>query len=274
MRIIGIAAGLGLSWLLACGSPPSPKSPSPSPSDANTTPASPEPTIGSTPAPFEPVLGEPVVDGAAVDADIDSITTTSSDELVQFVEHHIPAERARSDSAVLREPIAPTRASFTVIKFVPEKKVAFIRRKTGESNAFFVTKSARGYVIPPIAWLRMVVDLRAVPPADSDAWYRALSQRIASSGRASGIALFANGNAMAVVIDLRTAGENGDLQLAAQTKFFKAGQFSADGWGPKISGADGVTSRKMNGHEGISAEDILRKMHAPGAPTGTGSTTL
>ncbi|MGH7330073.1 MAG: hypothetical protein ACREJX_17140, partial [Polyangiaceae bacterium] len=92
-------------------------------------------------------------------------------------------------------------------------------------------------------------------------WYIAMSQRVATAGKASGIALFPNGNAMGIEIELDHP-ESGFDTVAPRLKFLRAGEYNADEWGLRIAG-EAVSIGKMNGHDGISIEDLLREQLTP-----------
>jgi hypothetical protein len=55
-----------------------------------------------------------------------------------------------------------------------------------------------------------------------------------------------------------TLGDDSDVQLVARARRLEAGEAARD-WGPKISAAK-VTTRKMNGHDGISIKDVLFRL--------------
>src|ERR1019366_8190897 len=101
------------------------------------------------------------------------------------------------------------------------------------------------------------------------------SERLGTSGRASGIALFDNGNAMGLVL-AELSSSDGDVAIFAQTKFFKAGAFDENAWGPSVhAGSTGVSTKDASGHAGLNAHDFLKKaLEAPAPAMPGGGITL
>ncbi len=109
--------------------------------------------------------------------------------------------------------------------------------------------------------------------ADASAWYRAISRRVGTSGRATGIVPFENGNAIAVLIEEQKSAQDNDVVLIATTRFMKASTFDPNAWGPSLRGAENVNTHKVCPHEGISAFDVVKKL-APNSKTGPGTIQL
>lgn len=229
----------------------------------------PAPLAAAAPAPasakgLQPVLVEPAIPAEAVATEIATTVTTSQDELISFVE--------RTIGEGTLPPVATTslaeRGAWTTRLSLHEGTWTCLARRTqADERAAVMRSSKNGFLVVPIAWMAKVVSITGAKDDDARAWYQAMSQRIATAGRATGLARFANGNAEAILLELRPLDDT-DIALVVKTQFMKAGEFTADAWGPVITGAERVRTSRMNGHSGVSIVDLLREL--PRAkPTGT-----
>jgi hypothetical protein len=90
---------------------------------------------------------------------------------------------------------------------------------------------------------------------------------VGTAGHATGIVVFNNGDAEAVSLTLQPVPRvSNDVQLVATTRFLYAGSYTADEWGPRLGGSAGVSERKMNDHDGISLQDLLKSARATRTP--------
>ncbi len=211
-----------------------------------------------------PMLVQPTVSADRVPDAFDFFFATDAAHFVAAANERMkPAEL----TAQLRDTLTPPLA--------PGYRVLARTDRTAGSKVFFGQKIVRGLVgvvmprttddrlIVPVEWLHDVVTIGLADETAAHDWYVAMSQRLATAGKASGIALFPNGNAMGINIDL-IHGE-GDDELVARVKFLRAGEYKADEWGPRIEG-ESVANSKMNGHDGIRMEDLLRQQLTGGGP--------
>ena len=165
---------------------------------------------------------------------------------------------------------------WTLIRLENKTKAGRFERTAGGFTTFFYAlRIERGFVgvvlrggeedqIVPVEWLCRVV---AVGFADATAtrnWYVAMSQRLATTGK---------GERHRRAGDRRRHGDRGRSELSrrgeelvARLKFLRAGEYKADEWGPRIDGAVTVSVGTMNGHDGISIQDILRQQLTPPHP--------
>ena len=189
-----------------------------------------------------------------------SYVTRDNDGLVAFIERQVgPENLYAANRAMLLTPMRKGQATLTKISFARGNKVAFVLRRPNESRAVVVSRSEAGHLVAPVSWMSLVVDVRGPSSDDLGTWYREMARRVATAGHATGIVQFANGNAVAVMVAvLRVPGDDADAQLAAVTRFMRAGSFSAEAWGPAVGGAARVSTKKMNGHDGVSICDVLR----------------
>lgn len=237
--------------LLGCAKPPTTKAPD------ITTPVLVKPVRALD---FDPLLVEPARE--AVDDELTTIVTTSDDELIAFVERRTSPETLAADSP-LRERRPTNGVQSTRIEM--HDVACFARRTARDARGAIVRTSSHGFLIPPTTWMAEVVRLPGTTEDDARAWYKAMSQRLATSGRATGIAQFENGNAIAILLELRRVAP-GDTELVAKTQFFKAGDYTVDAWGPVVRNARSVDTRAMNNHKGVSVFDLLRSLRVHTKP--------
>ncbi|MFO0734320.1 MAG: hypothetical protein U0270_00500 [Labilithrix sp.] len=247
---------------LGCAKPVPTKSPEPAPP---VVPARPLPAAARLE--FEPVLVDPAVGGEAVEDELTTVVTPSDDELVTFVERVTSPEKIAPDSPLRgRRPTDGVEA--TRIEMRRGTFACFARRTPRDARAAVIRSSSQGQLIPPLRWMAEVVRLPGATDDEARAWYKEMSRRIATTGRATGIARFDNGNAIAILIELRGVAP-GDTELVAKTQFFEANAYSAEAWGPIVRGARSVETRKMNKHRGVSVFDLLRSLHHEQRPSST-----
>ena len=92
-----------------------------------------------------------------------------------------------------------------------------------------------------------------------------MARRIATTGHATVLGPYTNGNASSVVLELRTIEPN-DTELVAQTKFMRAGEYAPESFGPIVDGAlDSIKTNRLNEHRGVSVFDLPAKARCPGA---------
>ncbi len=230
--------------------------------------AMPDARPAEIPIPVQPAPASPVVD-----VELSAVVTTSDDELVAFIERAMsPQPLSSSARSDLRRPPPANGARRTKIDMPQAAWTCFAQRTTRDGRAAVIRRSTEGFLAPPIAWVAEVVELPGAKEGDARAWYLEISRRIATTGHATGLVRFGNGNATAVLFELRAIEPN-DTELVATSRFFKAGEYAPEKWGPIVDGADGIKTRKMNEHQGVSVFDLLRKLPSepkPGAsPTST-----
>jgi hypothetical protein len=208
---------------------------------------------------FDPALVQPTVAAEDVRDGPDTFSSADSNELIGFLEQQLGADNVPDATRdMLREPVPSGRTAFT--RIVPSKatRVAFVFRKTSETHALVISRTEAGNPIPPLSWVARVLSPAGAAQDDVSGWYRELSRRVATAGRATGLVQYDNGNALAVELTLEPVPDDpADIQLVARTHFLRAGSFSADAWGPVLKGATKTGTTKMNGHDGISVRDVL-----------------
>jgi hypothetical protein len=186
--------------------------------------------------------------------------TTDGDALVGYIEQQVGRENLRdADRTMLRTRVPSGRTALSKLWFAHANKVVFVLRSPNEARAVVLPRSEAGHLVPPVSWMSLVLNVAGPPSDELGRWYREMARRIATAGRATGIVQFPNGNAMAVIVGVQPVpGDDADAQLVSVTRFMRAGSFAADAWGPAVSGAKDVTTKKMNGHDGVSIRDLLR----------------
>ena len=148
----------------------------------------------------------------------------------------------------------------------------FAQRTPRDERAVVLRKSPAGFLVPPVAWLAEVIDVPGVSVDDARAWYVAMARRIAMTGRATSLVRYTNGNASSVVLELHAVEPN-DAELVATSKFMKAGEYAPEKWETIVEGADGIKTKRMNDHRGVSVFDLLRKLPGTPQPNPAGSPT-
>jgi hypothetical protein len=225
---------------------------------------------------FEPTLVIPTVPPEAIHDYADALVTTDGEALVQFVERRVGQDNVDAENReFLRTPGATGTTTLKRIRFANAEKIAFVLRRGPEARALVVDRTEGDNLVVPIPWVALVLNVTGTNPDDLKTWQEEIARRVATAGRATGIVLFPNGNAMAVIVGVESVpGDDADTQLVALARFMKAGSYSPDTWGPKLNGGNDsvVSTRKMNGHAGVSARDILRTGGSPATPPTPGST--
>jgi hypothetical protein len=227
----------------------------------------PPPVVAVVDTGLQPVLVAPTV--AAEDVLDDSVfVSNNGDELVVFVEKLI-APRSLPDNAreSIRVPAAHGTASDTRTD-LSNNYVVFSKRRETDCRVMVMKKSADGKVIPAVSWLAKAIDFPGASKEARVTWYREMGRRLATAGRASGIATFDNGNGMGIVLEMKPLPDSGDVEVWAQTRFFKKGEYQPAAWGPVLAGASQVTTNRVDKHQGVTAFDLLKQLRAPGSTPG------
>jgi hypothetical protein len=216
---------------------------------------------------FEPALVDPTVPAEDIHDDADILVTTDPEALIQFVDRGVGQDRVDEENrSLLRAPVPDGREVFTRFWFTSSPSVAFVLRTARDARALIMRRTERYTPVPWISWIADVLNVAGPNPDELKPWYQEIGRRLATADRATAIVLFPNGNAMAVIVGVVSApGNDADVQLVALTRFMRAGSYAAGAWGPALSGATHVTTRKMNGHAGVSVRDFLRA-GGPSAP--------
>jgi hypothetical protein len=249
--LIGLQ-GAALAALIVCGAGCA--------GEATVTTRAPTSAFNTSPlaVDFDPILVDPVVPAEDVHDAADAFVAASGEELLRYVRELTGPEGA-SDASRLLGPVPKGSAALSRLWFSRTKKVAFVLRTVGQAKAFVVNRGEGDALVPPIAWMSAALTVEGVRPNEVNAWYREMARRVATNGRATGIALAPNSNAIAIIVAVQPVpGDDADVQLVARTRFMHAGTFSAGMWGPALRGVTNVGTRKLNGHAGVSVRDILR----------------
>ncbi len=138
----------------------------------------------------------------------------------------------------------------------------FAEKIRGGLVGVIVPRSSEGHLIVPVEWMRRVISIGFADPLAMHDWYVAMIERVATVGKASGIAVLHNGDAMGIEIDLTRVQQTSDCELVVHRKALHAGEYRVEEWGPRIDG-EAVSLGTMNGHDGISMEDLLREQLVP-----------
>jgi hypothetical protein len=225
-------------------------------------------TVGPASQLFEPILVSPSVDADDVYDDDTTIDASSNDELIQFVRRRVERERGRlsqESEAKLMHPPEPGRGYFVRLWLDRGHSVVFALRTPQFLRAVVVPRTNDDRLIPSVAWLSRVLSVEGPGKDEKRAWYREILRRVATNGKATAIVLDPSGGATAVIVAIQpTLGDDSDVQLVARARPLDP-SYAGQDWGPKI-GATKVTIGKMNGHEGVSVEDILATLGRPTAP--------
>jgi hypothetical protein len=243
---------------------------------ASSQPPTPQHTSPLSPN-FEPVLVDPTVPPEEIHDDADTFVTADGEAMVKFVAGRVGQENLGEQNRTLLRTRGPRGSTaLSRLWFTKVKKTAFVLRSEREARALVVDRAPNDNLVPPLPWMSLVLYVEGPSPTELGDWYRELARRVATAGRATGIVLFANGNAMAVGLEVQPVpGDDADIQIVARTRFMRAGSFTPDAWGPQIGGAGKVGTNKMNGHAGVSVRDILAGGRtAPTPPAGAPTLSL
>ncbi|HEY2516079.1 MAG TPA: hypothetical protein VGI39_34645 [Polyangiaceae bacterium] len=239
-----------------------------------TPPRAPIETAGPLRQDFDPISISPSIGLDEIHDDDPTIQTSNDDELLHFVERRLESDVVRGgrlsahNRELLLTPPEPGRTVFTRFWHGRGHNVVFSLRTPRDVRAIVVPRTISDRLVPSVAWMSLVFDVEGPSAADKAAWYREIARRVASGGRATGLVRFSNGNAIAVIVALEpTPADDSDVQLVALSRPLQAGTYAGQDWGPQIVG-EGLSVKKMNGHEGVSIKDILRQM---GRPAGVAS---
>jgi hypothetical protein len=249
--------------LVACGG----AKPEPKLDDMPQQPMDLSPSTGSAAqsGDLSPVLVSPTVAETDVADSIDIFASPDSASLIKEIDRRIaPAKVHDGFMEALTRNISNDTNSFSAAPFDDVSKGAFVLRSGGK-NAALVIRKKDSLLVPPVEWMRAVLWFKDVDAATARSFYVQMSVRLATSGRASGIALFGNGNALAIVME-EQRGEDNDIAIAARTQFMKAGTFDAKAWGPTVQTSQGVSNKDGVGHKGLNAKDFLKKLIGSSAP--------
>lgn len=192
--------------------------------------------------------------------ELPTLVTTRSGDVVEFLESTtaptgIP-ESAKADLAVAR-PSAAGRVD--AIRVRTGTFACFVRRTASDDRAAVLRTSAQGFLVVPTSWLAAVVMLPGAKADDVHAFYVAMQRELAQRGRATGLARFANGNAVEVTLSLRDLGET-DAELVAERRFLRAGDYDPTRARITVEAVDGVRTIAKNRHRGVSIHDLLRDL--------------
>jgi len=219
---------------------------------------------------FDPIIVEPAVPAEAISDDADVMVATTDDVIIKFTSERAGSRPARGTrDALEHHPAEHGRYWFSKTTTAGDDKAVFVLRRESDTRAIIVQQRDE-LLVPPVSWIALALRVSNVAPDDVKAWQRELGRRVATKGRATGIVLFPNGNAQAVILAEEPVEDAvNDIRLAAKIRFMKAGTFAPDAWGPKLVATDTtkVSTTNMNGHDGISLHEMLVKVPGPAAPT-------
>ena len=212
----------------------------------------------------EPALVVPTVPPTAVTEDLDEFGATDGDAFVRMVSAHIGTELPKEVSEEIRKP-GPTetdrvRDDTVKLNGVSPAKIVYVKRHANDYRGATITFSDAGFAIPPTAWIQAVIEPLGADPAALTSWYRDMAQRLATAGRASGLILSPNGDALAVVLSVTEVPTEQDLVLSAHTQLFRAGSFDGNAWGPSVAAPGPTLGVEERGHGGVTVGDMLRRM--------------
>jgi hypothetical protein len=226
-------------------------------------------TAGPVAQLFEPILVTPSVGADGIRDDEDAIRTSSDALLLQFAERRVERERrsrlSEENRAMLLKPPPPGMSLFVRLWQSTGHIVIFSLRTPTEVRAAAVSRTDDDRLVPSIAWMSLALDVTGPSQEEKAAWYREIARRVATEGKATAIVFHPDGSATALVVAMQaTLGDDSDVQLVARARRLEAAEAARD-WGPKLSAAK-VTTRKMNGHDGISIKDVLWRLGQPALP--------
>ena len=208
--------------------------------------------------PLGPIDAKPGVQASAVRDDLDIFANTNADAFLDDARKRLDPERMGTQAHHdLMQTMAPGELSFTRVRTLHQTRLFFAAHSVQGYSGIVLDRSPDNHPVAPVDWIRAAVSFEGASPTAIRAWCVAMSERLAGDADASGIAVFSNGNAMGIDLDIRGDDDNGDYVLMVRTKFFKAGEYDAKAWGPRIDGATTASVRKMNGHEGVSIRDLI-----------------
>jgi hypothetical protein len=213
-----------------------------------------------------PILVQPTVSAASVPDAFEFFFASDPASFVAMANERLsPAHLEAGTMAPFTPPVEPGYRVLVRAHPKTTAKVFFGLKIRRGFVGVVMPRSSEDHVIAPVAWLHDIVTIGLADETAAHNWYVAMSQRLATAGKASGVAVFSNGNAMGINIDL--VHDAGDDELVARLKFMRAGEYKVEEWGPRIDG-ESVANSKMNGHDGITMEDLLRQELTPagGAP--------
>jgi len=216
--------------------------------------------VGGGEAQFDPVLVTPTIPLASIRDETEALVTRDSDELVRFVEKGAGQGVLNDEQRSILRPLRQRReASFSRILFRESKRVLFVMRTAEDGRALFLDTTDDDVLVPTVTLISRVLGVQGGNESERRVWYRELARRVGTARRATGIVVFPNGNAIAVLVGEESVpGNAGDVQIVAVTHFFKAGTYKPDAWGPELHAGGGVRTDKANGHDGVSILDTLK----------------
>lgn len=223
-----------------------------------------------------PAIVSPTVQESDVADNLDIFSSPDSATIISEIDRRIaPAKVHDGFMDALTKTMTSGYSSFSAAPFDDVSKGAFVLRSNGKNAALVVGKKDK-LIITPVEWMHAVIWFKDVDATVSRPFYVQMSTRLATAGHASGIALFANGNALGIVMD-EQRGDDADIAIIAQTQFMKAGSFDAKAWGPSIKVSQGVSNKDGIGHKGLNTRDFLKKVvssSTPGSSSPAGGLTL
>ncbi len=218
---------------------------------------------------FEPAPVTPTIAADAIPEEAEVFVSTSDDAVIRWVEEHAGAALARgSREALAHHPGEPGRYWLSRVGRGGDTKVVFVLRRVSDTRAVIFATSD-DLLVPSVSWVGLALNVRSANGDELKAWQREMARRIATKRRATGIVVFPNGNAQAVILDEQPDERAaGDIQLVARRRFMKAGTFDPNVWGPRIAvdNEARVVTSKAGTHDGISVSDMMKRAPAPAAP--------
>lgn len=197
--------------------------------------------------------------------EVATVVTTSGDELVTFLERATSPEPLPVGAREGLRGVGPAAGRVAETQIAMKRWRCFARRTARDARAAALRVSNEGFLVVPLTWIEAVLQLHGVKAEDARPWYAAMSRRLATTGRARGLARYGNGNASAIDLELRAVGKT-DAELVAVARFMKAGEYDPRAYPSIIDGVDGVTTKTMNDHDGVSVLDLLRALPAIASP--------
>lgn len=204
---------------------------------------------------IEPALVEPRVPVEDVGDRLGAVQTANADRIAAYLEEVArPGQLRAADRAEIVQ--AGDRHCWS-LPFADAHKIAFVQRRGAHWWAAAMPMGPDGRPVPSLTWMGAAINVNRAAPDDLATWYREMSRRVATSGRASGILLDDDLGATGIVIELRMEPDQGDAELVTHALVMRPAEFDAQRWGPALPHTWGGYAMTINGRAGVSICDLL-----------------